>query len=186
MVEEGFNKKYPFRDGQRARFPPEWTLTLNVAYHYYYRRDYSTMPTIQTYEGGVVHQVCKITTNPFVRTKGQSESFIPAKEVYKTSCHNKTSYELDDPRIDHEGDTTQVTCKACLRALGIRSLPQKQRRYVLKHKVTGYYFKKKQSTYEIVDSLLKATLYLNRPREYDNNWVAQEVEVSIVEKRHLQ
>lgn len=130
-------------------------------------------------KNGVVHQMCltemggygRHAFNP-VTKKLEYLGDVPISKAYTSKC--LWGIKLDE---DYKFDESlEVTCKNCLKRMGARELPKK--RYVLKHRKTGYYYKKGRDY--IVSTIDNAEIFRCKPKE-NSTW--KRVRVRIVEDK---
>ena len=117
---------------------------------------------VQFGKGLVIHAARKETCGGYDRRDytgpGVKIIHISEREVVRIACRWE-----DIPKEYVVKNTTPITCKQCLKALGMFEKEASPKRFVVKRRDTGEYFQKKRHCPKWVDNILDATMYKVKP-----------------------
>jgi len=119
-------------------------------------------------ENGVVHAAYKHTIGPFKTWRGLESGGMeekPAREVVAIACKR---IGFSNPGVNEEHlvpSTHKITCKNCLRVMGVIKPKPTPVRYVVMDSKTGEYLKRERGFCKNpwVENIFDATLYKSRP-----------------------
>ncbi len=131
----------------------------------YCEPQYDWTKRVQTYEKGVVHTARNIHIKKHYKWQWDTSlqrnvkgALIPARDVPITACGRGG---FDDNMLFEIANTTTITCKDCMSALGMsKTNKASNKRYVLMEKESGYFYKKGGwSSNRWQEDVMDATLY---------------------------
>ncbi len=133
----------------------------------------------QLSKDGVVHAARTINVKTTVQYKYNYTSHkqervgtVPAHDRLMSAC---STYWSKDPNDFMEvANTTEITCKNCMKAMGIKpTVAPSNKRYVLMEVASGYFYKNGgYSTSVWQDDVMNATLYKTKKGARDNGKIS--------------
>jgi hypothetical protein len=123
---------------------------------------------VRYHDGGVVHAAYKHTIGPYKTWRGLGSGGMeekPAREVVAIACKR---VGFSNPGVNEEhlvSNKNEITCKNCLRVMGVITPKTTSARYVVVDTKTGMYLKRGRGFCKDpwVEDVLDATIYRSKP-----------------------